>query len=69
YSHEYIQKSKTTQNGRTSKVIGSDANVGVFSIGGTYALNDSTSVVTNLGMGLTDDASDISLSFRMPFQL
>lgn len=69
YSHEYIMQSETTQNGVTSKVIGSDANVGVFSIGGTYALNDSTSVVTSLGIGLTDDASDISLTFRMPFQL
>jgi len=70
YSHEYIQKSEVTQDGGpTRDVIGSDANVGVFSIGGTYALNDSTSVVTSLGIGLTDDASDISLTFRMPFQL
>jgi len=69
YSHEYIMKSETTQDGFTNKVVGSDANVGVFNIGGTYALNDSTSVVTSLGIGLTDDASDISLTFRMPFQL
>ncbi|MDN6180988.1 MAG: transporter [Halomonas subglaciescola] len=68
YSHEYIQKSKTTQGDITNKAIGSDANVGVFSLGGTYALNDNVSVVTSLGMGLTDDASDISLTFRMPFQ-
>lgn len=69
YSHEYIQKSETTSGGVTNKVLGSDANVGVFSLGGTYALSDSTSVVTSLGIGLTDDASDISLTFRMPFQL
>lgn len=68
YSHEYIQKSETTQGGATNEVVGSDASVGVFSLGGTYALNDSTSVVTSLGVGLTDDASDISLTFRMPFQ-
>lgn len=69
YSHEYIQKSKTTQGGETNKVLGSDANVGVLSLGGTYALSDSTSVVTSLGVGLTEDASDISLTLRMPFQL
>lgn len=70
YSHEYIMQSETTEPGQaTNKVVGSDANVGVFNIGGTYALNDSTSVVTSLGIGLTDDASDISLTFRMPFQL
>ncbi|MCW4149588.1 transporter [Halomonas sp. 18H] len=69
YSHEYIRKSETTQQGVTDKVVGSDANVGVFNIGGTYALSDSTSMVTSLGIGLTEDASDISLTFRMPFQL
>lgn len=68
YSHEYIQKSETTQGGKSNKVVGSDANVGVFNLGGTYALSDRTSVVTSLGLGLTDDASDISLTFRMPFQ-
>ncbi|APE30154.1 hypothetical protein BOX17_03825 [Halomonas aestuarii] len=69
YSHEYIQKSETTQDGVTNKVIGSDASVGVLNLGGTYALSDSTSIVTSLGVGLTDDASDISLTFRMPFQM
>lgn len=69
YSHEYIQKSEVThRGGSTNRVVGSDANVGVFSIGGTYALSDSTAIVANLGIGLTDDASDISLTFRMPFQ-
>ncbi|WP_163558641.1 transporter [Halomonas sp. NO4] len=68
YSHEYIQQSETTRGGVTRKVVGSDANVGVLSLGGTYALSDSTSIVTSLGVGLTDDASDISLTFRMPLQ-
>ena len=70
YSHEYIRKTEITpEGGRETEVIGSDANIGVFNIGGTYAMTDSTSVVTNLGIGMTDDASDISLTFRMPFQL
>ncbi|WP_315900984.1 transporter [Halomonas sp. DP8Y7-3] len=70
YSHEYIRKTEITpEGGRKTDVIGSDANIGVFNIGGTYAMTDSTSVVTNLGIGMTDDASDISLTFRMPFQL
>lgn len=69
YSHEYIRKSETTREGSTSEVVGSDATVGVLNLGGTYALNDTTSIVTSLGVGLTDDASDISLTFRMPFQM
>ncbi|MBB3189579.1 transporter [Halomonas cerina] len=70
YAHEYIKKSETTtEEGGTREVIGSDANVGVMSLGGTYAMSDSTSLVTSLGVGLTDDASDVSLTFRMPFQM
>tara|TARA_B100000929_G_scaffold272462_1_gene244011 strand:- start:397 stop:1587 length:1191 start_codon:yes stop_codon:yes gene_type:complete len=70
YSHEYIRKTEITpEGGNETEVIGSDATIGVFNIGGTYAMTDSTSVVTNLGIGMTDDASDISLTFRMPFQL
>ena len=70
YSHEYIRETEITpEGGSSTKVVGSSANIGVFNIGGTYALSDSTSVVTNLGIGMTEDASDILLTFRMPFQL
>ncbi|ALM54522.1 hypothetical protein AR456_04540 [Halomonas huangheensis] len=70
YSHEHIRETRITPDGGSStKVVGSGANIGVFNIGGTYALSDSTSVVTNLGIGMTEDASDILLTFRMPFQL
>lgn len=68
YSHQHIRKSSTTQNGETRSVIGSDANVGTMNFGATYALSDTTSIVTNIGVGVTDDASDITLSFRMPIQ-
>ncbi|GGX83673.1 hypothetical protein GCM10007160_08640 [Litchfieldella qijiaojingensis] len=50
-------------------VIGSDANVGMVNVGATYALSHKTSIVTNVGIGLTDDASDVTLNFRMPYQL
>lgn len=69
YSHEHIRQSSTTRDGVTRSVVGSEANVGVFNIGGTYALNDQVSIVTSFGFGVTDDASDISLTFRMPFQI
>lgn len=65
YSHQVMFDSE--QDGQ--EITGSNANVGVFNIGATYALSNTTSVVTNLGIGLTDDASDVTLTFRMPFQI
>ena len=32
-------------------------------------MSDTTSIVTNVGIGMTDDAQDITLTFRMPFQM
>ncbi|QEM80825.1 transporter [Halomonas binhaiensis] len=70
YNHEYVRDTYITpDSGSRTKVVGSDANIGVFNIGGSYAMSDTTSIVTNLGIGLTEDASDIKLTFRMPFQL
>ncbi|GHC29019.1 transporter [Aidingimonas halophila] len=68
YAHQHSFKSETTQNGVTEEVVGSDANVGTMNFGATYALSDDTSLVTNVAVGLTDDASDLTVSFRMPFQ-
>lgn len=51
------------------KIIGSDANSAMFNLGVTYALNARTTLVSQLGIGLTPDAPDFTLSFRVPFML
>jgi hypothetical protein len=48
------------------KVIGSDANAASLNLGVTYALDQHTTLVTMLGIGLTPDAPDFSLTFRCP---
>ncbi len=58
----------TPQGGRTQKVIGSDTSVGTFDIGVTYALSNRLSLVTNLGLGLTNDSSDYKFGFRLPYR-
>jgi hypothetical protein len=50
-----------------TKVIGSDANAGTFNLGVTYALSAHTTLVTLLGVGLSPDAPDYSLSFKIPY--
>lgn len=50
-----------------TKVIGSDANAATFNMGVTYALNQHTTMVTLLGVGLTPDAPDYTLTFKIPY--
>ncbi|EWH02193.1 hypothetical protein Q427_10080 [Halomonas sp. BC04] len=70
YSHQHAFESKITEEGRAQRtLIGSGANSGAVNLGATYAMSDRTSLVTSVGVGLTDDAPDITLTFRMPFQM
>jgi hypothetical protein len=50
-----------------AKVIGSDANAATFNMGVTYALSSRTTLVSLLGVGLTPDAPDYSLTFKIPY--
>ncbi len=55
------------QGGKWVKVIGSDGNAATFNLGVTYALNRHTTLVSLLGIGLTPDAPDFSLAFKLPY--
>lgn len=55
------------QSAAWSDVIGSDANAATFNLGLTYALSPRTTFVTLLGMGLSPDAPDFNLTFRVPY--
>ncbi len=52
-----------------SKVIGSDANAAMFNLGVTYAFSPKATMVGLLGIGLTPDAPDFSLGFKLPYSL
>lgn len=51
------------------KVIGSDANAGTLNFGLTHALSPKATFVGVLGIGLTPDAPDFSLSVKIPYML
>lgn len=70
FTHQHsLETNVTVEGGAEQSVIGSSANAASFNFGATYGLSDSTSIVTSLGIGLTDDAPDFTLNFRMPFQI
>lgn len=54
-------------NGPWTKIIGSQANAATLNLGFTYALNPHTTFVTVLGMGMTPDAPDFTLTFKVPY--
>jgi len=53
--------------GSWTKIIGSQANAATLNLGFTYALNSHTTFVTVLGMGMTPDAPDFTLTFKVPY--
>ncbi|WP_296246015.1 transporter [uncultured Stenotrophomonas sp.] len=57
------------KNGKWMKVIGSDGNAGTLNLGVTYALTSKATFVSMLGIGLTPDAPDFTLAFKVPYML
>ena len=69
FTQRFIDETKITRPGFGSQsVVGSDATTGTFDIGVTYALTERLSLVTNLGMGLTNDSSDYNFAVKFPYR-
>jgi opacity protein-like surface antigen len=68
YAHRFTQKSRIKQDGQSwSSVVGSDSSSGLLNFGVTYAMTDRLSMVTNVGLGVTPDAPDISVGIKFPY--
>ncbi len=68
YSDKLSARARIRYDGQEwNKIIGSDANAAMFNLGVTYALNQRTTLVSTLGIGLTPDAPDFSLVFKVPY--
>lgn len=68
-SISYLQRFtfKTEQNGE--KVVNSDMNMGNISFGVSYALSPITAISVSVGIGLTKDAPDATVSVRVPMSI
>jgi len=65
YDHQLVQKSKIDG----AFIPGSDLTIGVFSVGGSYAISDELLMDLSLGIGITSDSPDLQLSASFPFRL
>ncbi|MFA7494826.1 MAG: transporter [Acidithiobacillus sp.] len=53
--------------GPWTSIVGSGANVAVANVGMTYAFNPNTSLIMNLGVGMTSSAPSFQLSATIPY--
>lgn len=65
-----VRQARIQPLGQSSQpIIGSQGNVGTMNLGVTYALSQHSTLVALLGIGLTPDAPDFTLSLKLPYQL
>lgn len=65
YKHDFIQRTETEING--VNLVASSLDVGALLLGFSYRLNERTGLNTNLELGMTADAPDVSLTLRVPY--
>lgn len=69
FSQRFVMTSRIRyDNQGWQNVVGSEANASMLTIGTTHALNEQSSMIVNLGMGLTADAPDVQVSVKFPYQ-
>ena len=70
YNNRFNARARTRyEGGEWTKLIGTDANAATLSLGVTHALSPNATLVGMLGIGLTPDAPDFSLTFKIPYTL
>lgn len=63
-----LQDDTQIYSGNTwSTIVGSGANVAVANVGMTYAFNPKTSLIMNLGVGMTSSAPSFQLTATIPY--
>lgn len=69
YSQRIVGRTTLQPDGQdASRVVGSQANVAIANLGATFSLSDRLALVSNVGIGLTNDSPNMSLSIRIPYR-
>ncbi|MHB8565060.1 MAG: transporter [Acidiferrobacteraceae bacterium] len=68
YADSLAGRAETKPNGSNWQyAVGTDVNAASFNLGVTYGLSRRETVIANLGIGMTKDAPNVSLSFGIPY--
>lgn len=69
YTQRLVGRTSLIPQGQAERwIVGSQANVGFVNLGATFSLGPQVALVANVGIGLTDDSPDMTISFRLPFR-
>lgn len=69
YTQRLVRKTRLQLDGEDWRnVAGSQANVALMNIGATFSLGERTTLISNIGIGLTDDSPNMVVSVRVPFR-
>ena len=68
YADSLAGRAETKNDGSNWQYVeGTDVNAASFNLGVTYGLSRRETVIANLGIGMTKDAPNVSLSFGIPY--
>ena len=69
YTQRIVERTRLTPlDEETRDIVGSQANVALVNLGATFSLGENVALVTNVGVGLTDDSPDMAVSVRIPYR-
>ncbi len=69
YSQRLVERSRLRLEGQDwQKVVGSQANVSLVNLGATFSVAETMSLITSVGIGLTDDSPDMVVGVRVPYR-
>ena len=69
FTQRIVARSRTKFDGAAwEHIVGSQANVSVLNFGATFGLTQFLAILTNVGVGITPDAPDMTVSVRLPWR-
>lgn len=69
YTQRLVRKTRVERDGDIWRdVAGSQANVALMNFGATFSIDERTTLITNIGVGLTDDAPNMVVGVRLPIR-
>lgn len=66
YAHSYVMETETELNNTTQ--TSTELQVGALALGMSFRATERLTVSTGVNVGVTEDAPDVSVSFRLPFR-
>lgn len=69
YSQRLVERSRLRLEGQDwQRVVGSQANVALVNLGATFSIGQAMSLITTVGIGLTNDSPDMVVGVRVPYR-